>query len=109
MVKSARAYTLSVVSSDIGDFLAISSLVAAQLIYLNYDRLSDILVFTYQTNWLTKAFWEVRVSKYSEWNFVININSTGVICYAVWLSDDALLDWAILIILIDEVAISIEF
>jgi len=108
VVKCARAYSLSVVSCDIGDFLAISSLVAALLNYLNYDRLSEILVFTYQANWIIPAFWEVSVSKYSEWELFININSIGEICFTVWLSDGTLSDWAFCFIRIVEELMRIE-
>ena len=89
--------------------MAISSLVAALLNYLNYDRLSEILVFTYQANWIIPAFWEVSVSKYSEWCLFININSTSEICFTVWLSDGTLSDRAFYFILIGEELIRIEF
>ena len=108
MVKSARAYSLSVVSCDIGDFLAISSLVAAHLINFDYDLLSHIFVFTYQANWIIPTFWEVSVSKYSEWELFININSIGEICFTVWLSDGTLSDWAFCFIRIVEELMRIE-
>ena len=108
MVKSTRACTLSVVSCDIGDFLAISSLVAALLFYLYYDRLSEILIFTNQANWIIKAFWEVSVSKYSEWELFININSICEISFTVWLSDSTFSDWAFCFIRIVEELIRIK-